>query len=131
MANGIAGSETPDGSAGMHGRIRQLDGVRALAFLAVFVHHAFGVPMLWWGVDVFFAMSGFLITGILLRQARGWGFFSRFYLRRAFRIVPPYLLVLAAAVLFSRGTDRRSRGIWRLYRTSFSWLSRVAATSRC
>ena len=77
--------------------------MRALAFLAVFLHHAFRVPMLWWGVDLFFAMSEFLITGILLQQSRDGGYFSSFYIRRAFRILPRYVLVVAVAMLYFPG----------------------------
>ncbi len=57
--------------------------------------------MLWIGVDLFFVLSGFLITGILLdlRQKDPTHFFARFYQRRARRILPPYLLVLALVSL--------------------------------
>lgn len=47
-------------------RIKELDGLRGLAILLVFFHHAAGVPMGWIGVDIFFVLSGFLITRILL-----------------------------------------------------------------
>jgi peptidoglycan/LPS O-acetylase OafA/YrhL len=85
-------------------RIAQLDGVRAVAVLAVFLNHALGLP-LWIGVDLFFVLSGFLITGILLdRKKRKQPFFSYFYARRARRILPPYLLLLAlSSILFGVG----------------------------
>jgi peptidoglycan/LPS O-acetylase OafA/YrhL len=83
-------------SAATHGRIPQLDGLRAVAILAVFLNHSMDVPLTWVGVDIFFVLSGFLITGILLqRKQMGSGYFSYFYARRAFRILPPYLLALA------------------------------------
>jgi peptidoglycan/LPS O-acetylase OafA/YrhL len=82
-------------------RIPQLDGLRAFAFLAVFLNHSIYVPMMWVGVDQFFALSGFLITSILLAsrtQDRG-EYFGTFYKRRAQRILPAYFLVLAAVAL--------------------------------
>lgn len=84
-------------------RIKQLDGLRALAFLSVFIHHAYHVPALWIGVDAFFVLSGFLITGILLRAKETEGnFFGTFYFRRARRILPAYSLAIAlAAMLFT------------------------------
>lgn len=78
----------------------QLDGLRALAILMVFVHHAFAVPLLWSGVDLFFIISGYLITGILLRDSERLSFrtmIGRFYLRRAERILPAYILFLLLA----------------------------------
>jgi peptidoglycan/LPS O-acetylase OafA/YrhL len=90
------------------GRIPQLDGLRGIAALMVFVLHAFGVRLLWCGVDLFFVMSGYLITGVLLRlkqqdamtntpPGRYW---RTFYLRRARRILPPYFLFLLVAGIF-------------------------------
>ncbi|MDN2845194.1 hypothetical protein PAJ67_08515, partial [Campylobacter jejuni] len=62
-----------------HSRIVQLDGLRAIAVGAVFLQHALKAP-LWMGVDLFFVLSGLLITGILLdRKARGQSYFSHFY----------------------------------------------------
>lgn len=78
-------------------RLEQLDGLRTIAFLAVFFHHALAVKLLWAGVDLFFVLSGFLITGILLRQRTSPGYFRTFYYRRFLRIFPPYYLVLALA----------------------------------
>jgi peptidoglycan/LPS O-acetylase OafA/YrhL len=83
--------------------IPQLDGLRAAAILMVFATHAAHAPLLWVGVDLFFVLSGYLITGILLRlkQDPAAGYFRPFYLRRARRILPPYFLFLIlAAVIF-------------------------------
>ncbi|HEY0759233.1 MAG TPA: acyltransferase [Acidisarcina sp.] len=87
----------PEPSAIANGRITQLDGLRAVAVLMILVHHNLHVPLMWVGVDIFFVLSGFLITGILLaRKASGTGYFSYFYRRRAFRILPPYIVTLLA-----------------------------------
>ena len=81
-------------------RILRLDGVRAIAFLTIFVHHAFGIPHLWAGVDIFFVLSGFLITSILMDGRGKQGAWGRFYERRALRILPPYGAFLLLATLF-------------------------------
>jgi peptidoglycan/LPS O-acetylase OafA/YrhL len=72
-----------------------LDGLRAVAFLAVFVSHYGPVVCAWpalragWiGVDIFFVLSGFLITGILYDDLGTPFYFRRFYIRRALRILP-------------------------------------------
>jgi peptidoglycan/LPS O-acetylase OafA/YrhL len=81
-------------------RILRLDGVRALAFLTIFVHHGFDIAHLWAGVDIFFVLSGFLITSILMDGRGKEGSWSRFYERRALRILPPYLVFLLLATFF-------------------------------
>src|SRR5258707_5583221 len=85
-------------------RIVQLDGLRAIAVLAVFAQHAIKAP-LWMGVDLFFVLSGFLITGILLeRKARQQSYFGYFYARRVRRILPPYiLLMIVSSLVFGLG----------------------------
>ena len=61
----------------------------------VFCTHALGIPLLWMGVDLFFVISGYLITGILLRlkerRSIGGGYWKPFYFRRVQRIIPPYI----------------------------------------
>lgn len=92
-------------------RITRLDGLRALAVLTVIQQH-WGIAAVnraigpgGFGVNCFFVLSGFLITGILLR-ARTAGDHSAsltaFYLRRALRIVPAYYLVLIVAGMVTR-----------------------------
>lgn len=79
----------------------QLDGLRGLAVLLVFLHHALQVPLAWNGVDLFFILSGYLITGILLRDSERMGFgtmLGSFYLRRAERILPPYVIAVGLIV---------------------------------
>ncbi len=83
-------------------RITQLDGIRALAIAMVFLNHVFRAKLMWAGVDLFFILSGFLITGILIAaKHRPLGdYFAHFYGRRVRRILPPYLLLLAVTALF-------------------------------
>jgi peptidoglycan/LPS O-acetylase OafA/YrhL len=77
-------------------RVSQLDSVRAIAVLAVFMHHALKLKLMWAGVDLFFILSGFLITNVLLEAKHHslGSFFAHFYNRRARRILVPYLLTL-------------------------------------
>lgn len=79
-----------------------LDGLRAIAALAVVGFHARipGFAGGGVGVDVFFALSGFLITSILLTSlgTRGRVDFRSFYLRRVLRLMPAYVLVVIVAV---------------------------------
>ncbi|MFO0569253.1 MAG: acyltransferase [Polyangiaceae bacterium] len=94
-------------------RIRQLDGLRAFAFLAVYLNHSIYVPMAWVGVDLFFVLSGFLITNILLaaKAQPARQFYGSFYARRARRILPPYFMVLVAvAILVPAGIQWSS--VW-------------------
>lgn len=78
-----------------------LDGLRGFALLAVFVSHYFTMVMSdrvlgwfsWLGVDLFFVLSGFLITGILFDSLHGPRYFRNFYIRRALRIFPLYYSV--------------------------------------
>ena len=77
-----------------------LDGVRAVAVLAVVVYHLdeSWLPGGFLGVDVFFTLSGFLITSLLLAEldVSGRVDFKRFYIRRARRLLPALYLVLVA-----------------------------------
>lgn len=78
-----------------------IQGLRALAVVAVIIEHAIHWPRGGFvGVDVFFVLSGFLITGLLLREHNTTGKISMsgFYLRRIRRIVPAAFLVLALTV---------------------------------
>lgn len=77
--------------------IPSLDGIRALSFLIVFISHdrLEQVPGLF-GVAVFFFLSGYLITTLMRMEIEATGHLSvrNFFLRRAFRILPPFYLVL-------------------------------------
>jgi peptidoglycan/LPS O-acetylase OafA/YrhL len=75
-----------------------IDGLRAVAVLSVFVYHLYPqrFPAGGIGVDVFLVISGFLIGGILLREARDEEFsLVRFYERRVRRIAPAFLVMIA------------------------------------
>jgi peptidoglycan/LPS O-acetylase OafA/YrhL len=80
-----------------------IDGLRAVAVGAVIVFHAFVRQNFggFVGVDIFFVISGYLISGILLRELDEGRFtFARFYARRVRRIYPALVLVLGASLLF-------------------------------
>ena len=86
-----------------------LDGLRGIAILAVLAihtHHIFGWPLLKGGnvgVDIFFVLSGFLITALLVEEWGETGAISlkSFYWRRALRLVPALLLLLVALYFVS------------------------------
>ena len=83
---------------------RDIDGLRALAVLPVIFYHA---DFHWFsggylGVDVFFVISGFLITRLILEELQTMSFsLSGFYERRARRILPALLLVSLITVPFA------------------------------
>lgn len=102
--------------------IPQLDGVRAFAIGLVLMAHSavdlgafhvdkwcdrYGSP----GVQVFFVLSGFLITGILLDAKGKRGYFTNFYARRGLRIWPLYYAVLGV-VIFSGFVHRHGASWW-------------------
>jgi peptidoglycan/LPS O-acetylase OafA/YrhL len=80
-----------------------IDGLRAVAVVAVVLFHAFphSLPGGFVGVDLFFVISGFLISSIILKQLQHGNFkFADFYARRIVRIFPALLLVLVATLAF-------------------------------
>jgi len=87
-------------------RVPALDGVRGLAVAAVVAFHL-GIHQIHGGllgVDVFFVLSGYLITGLVLSEWRRTGdvSLSHFWARRARRLLPAMLLVLATVAIASR-----------------------------
>ena len=76
-----------------------LDGLRAVAFLMVFGQHYLQVPWGWTGVDLFFVLSGFLITGILFDTRNDPHRVRNFYVRRTLRIFPLYYGIMLALVI--------------------------------
>jgi len=96
-------SAAPAGSP-MKGNRLDVQGLRALAVIIVITNHLLGYPAGGFiGVDVFFVISGYLITGLLLREHARAGRISirGFYARRARRILPASAVVLAATVMAS------------------------------
>ncbi len=106
--------------------IRALDGIRGLAIIFVMLHHfeplipasnslinsaklvfSFG----WVGVDLFFALSGFLITGILLDTRNASNYFGAFYARRILRIFPLYYAVLTVVLTAAAFVHPRPNGV--------------------
>jgi peptidoglycan/LPS O-acetylase OafA/YrhL len=113
-------------------RIRELDGLRGVAIGMVVIYHFFqltlavrpgsaaaylqaAVRLTWSGVDLFFVLSGFLIGGILLDARASTNYYSVFYKRRFFRIIPIYVVtLLLASVLVSLGQGPAA--------SQFAWL---------
>jgi peptidoglycan/LPS O-acetylase OafA/YrhL len=94
-------------------RITQLDGIRGIAIILVFAAHSISFESGWIGVDIFFVLSGYLITGILRRDRNNErGFWAGFYIKRATRILPPLALCFAGtALLFTIDWHR----LWYYY----------------
>ena len=98
-----------------NGRLLPLDGVRGLAVLIVIIHNSAWIAgesehlLLkltnatiatgWIGVQLFFVLSGFLITGILIDTKSKPRFFRSFYMRRTLRIFPLYYVVIALTIV--------------------------------
>jgi peptidoglycan/LPS O-acetylase OafA/YrhL len=112
------------------GHLLALDGIRGLAILMVVCSHVFesnyhsgGVLTRfvgtvfyygYFGVDLFFVLSGFLITGILVDSLQDEGYFRKFYARRALRIFPLYYGVLLVCFLLTIP--------WHLHWDGMGWL---------
>jgi peptidoglycan/LPS O-acetylase OafA/YrhL len=116
-----------------------LDGIRGVAFLMVFVIHYVHLPASfprpvktayflfqetgWFLVPLFFALSGFLITRLLLRTREREGYFRVFYLHRVIRIFPLYYLtigVVALLALVQHWHLTRSHLLFAFYLQNFS-----------
>ena len=84
-------------------KITQIQGLRALAAMLVTLFHAKWVSGGFIGVDIFYVISGFLITGLLLREIERTGTinFKDFYARRFKRLLPTSFFVLALTAIFS------------------------------
>jgi peptidoglycan/LPS O-acetylase OafA/YrhL len=122
----------------------ELDTVRGIAILLVVFFHGFGesalaglsgLPRLfvmattpgWMGVNLFFVLSGFLITGILLDGREKPHYYKNFYIRRALRILPVYYLLLVVFWFLPRlGIVDHRRASWQFVGLSFIYLSNVS-----
>ena len=85
------------------GYVPALDGMRGVAVIAVLAYHFFKLPGGLYGVDAFFVLSGFLITTLLLEERAATGTISlnAFYRRRARRLLPAVLTLLALTLLLA------------------------------
>lgn len=112
MVSRVAGSSSGAAARDLRNQyVPELDGLRALAIMLVVIFHCRTIAHAgagdegaylkfaevgWVGVDLFFVLSGYLITGILLDTAGKPGYFQSFYIRRVLRIFPLYYAALAA-----------------------------------
>jgi peptidoglycan/LPS O-acetylase OafA/YrhL len=95
-------------------RNETLDGLRGIAVLLVLFYHHGLLNSGWIGVDIFFVLSGYLITTILRRHRGTSDFWSSFWIKRATRILPPFLLVLAATALLGFALSAGQAGLYLL-----------------
>jgi peptidoglycan/LPS O-acetylase OafA/YrhL len=101
-------------------RLKQLDALRAIAVLLVMGRHLTWNPVWfrvgWTGVDLFFVLSGFLVSGLLFREYKASGQIRvlRFLGRRAFKIYPAYyfLLILTVTIHLGFGLPLKWRLTW-------------------
>ncbi|MGB8012918.1 MAG: acyltransferase [Terriglobales bacterium] len=121
----------------------ELDTIRGIAILLVLFFHGFGLryglrglsgfPKLlvaatlpgWMGVNLFFVLSGFLITGILLDSKSRPNYFRVFYIRRALRILPLYYGVLLLLAVLTRTGWVNRHASWAYLGLSAIYLSNV------
>lgn len=108
----------------MENRIKELDGLRGVAIVLVMALHLFNRsteftvhPVLEGftlvtgiggvGVDIFFTLSGYLITSILFNSKNDKHYFRNFYIRRTLRILPLYFFLIAVVILFAPKIERK------------------------
>lgn len=124
-------------------RMPELDTLRGVAVSLVVCFHSFGfaytihglsgIPRIlvaltlpgWVGVNLFFVLSGFLITGILLDTKTRPDYYHRFYVRRALRILPLYYAVLALLLVLARTGLVERRASWSFLALSSVYLANV------
>src|ERR1039458_4652577 len=123
-------SEAPVLGTSRPNRVPELDGLRAFAILPVIFHHVYPFGGLfawtgffgeagWIGVDLFFVLSGYLISGILMDSVDRPHYYRNFIIRRSLRIFPLYYLCLG---LFSLAAWRGSGPAWaEMQRWGIGW----------
>jgi peptidoglycan/LPS O-acetylase OafA/YrhL len=133
-----AGGATPAPGRARPARIEGLDGLRALAIAGVLVYHlnASWLPGGFLGVDVFFVVSGFLITTLLVREHHRTGrvALGQFWVRRARRLLPALVLCVLTSVLIARLVSQDllvdvGRQMVGALTFSTNWLEVTAGTS--
>lgn len=133
----------PPAESLLRSRMPELDTIRGIAVLLVLFFHGFGfryglqglsgLPKLfvaatlpgWMGVNLFFVLSGFLITGILLDSKTKADYYRSFYTRRALRILPLYYGVLVLLAILTRTGWVNRQASWPFLGLSFFYLSNV------
>lgn len=117
--------------------VTALDGLRGVAVAAVLLYHGGYLTGGYLGVDLFFVLSGFLITALLLEEHRHGGSIDliRFWIRRARRLLPALLLMMLGVALFAAVWARpvdlpqiRTGGLWALVYAS-NWYEIARGTS--
>lgn len=123
----------------LRGKMPELDALRGIAIIAVLFYHGFSwscdparfsawqrlaiaatIPG-WLGVNLFFVLSGFLISGILLDSRDRPHYYRNFYTRRALRILPLYYMVLA--ILLATGIGSAAYvGLSAIYLANITWM---------
>jgi peptidoglycan/LPS O-acetylase OafA/YrhL len=109
----------------------ELDGLRGVSILLVYVHHLYHpfLPGGFFGVDIFFVLSGFLITSLLVQEWNRKGSISlkNFYIRRALRLMPGVLLLVlltggfAFVFLSGKRAIQTYQGIWLTLSYASNW----------
>jgi peptidoglycan/LPS O-acetylase OafA/YrhL len=144
MSNALSGELAS--TLGNCNRMRELDGLRGIAIGMVVIYHFFQMTLAvrpasilaylqaagrlsWTGVDLFFVLSGFLIGGVLLDARGSTNYYSVFYRRRLFRIIPIYLVtLLLAPALASLGLGPNGSDSARLAPDGAPWYAYFTLT---
>lgn len=133
------------GSDSQRRHIPELDGIRGIAALMVLFHHLFFTsiphPERWnrlvdaiatlshaggYGVDLFFVLSGYLITSLLLLDRKSPNYYWNFYWKRALRILPLYFMALAVLLVFSPSSGKYV-GLAIVFLANFAQVFHVAS----